>query len=47
MKTHLIFGLTKTICGKDLDAVSYTIEINKCTCKSCYKNMPTGYPKIN
>lgn len=44
-KTHLIYGLLKTICGKHLESVYYTIDVSSCTCKTCLKLKHKDYPK--
>lgn len=44
-KVHLMYGILKTKCGRDLEAVNYTIDVNLCTCKSCLKQKHPEYPK--
>ena len=43
-KTHLIFGLLETVCGRDLEIVKNTFNRNECTCKSCKKYTTENYP---
>jgi hypothetical protein len=42
-KVHLIYGILTTKCGKQLEAVEYTIDVNLCTCKTCLKNKHPVY----
>lgn len=44
-KVHLIYGVLTTKCGKQLEEVEYTIDINLCTCKTCLKQKHSDYPK--
>jgi len=44
-KTHLIYGILTTKCGRDLEGVRYTIDVNLCTCKTCLKYKHPEYPK--
>ena len=45
VKVHLNYGVNNTKCGKELDEVNYTIDVNLCTCKSCLKYKHKDYPK--
>ena len=46
-KVHLIGGILKTKCGKQLDCINYTVDINLCTCENCLKSKrKTGKKEI-
>jgi len=44
-KVHLIYGILTTKCGRQLEQVDYTIDVNLCTCKACLKQKHSCYPK--
>ena len=44
-KVHLIYGILTTKCGKLLEEVEYTIDVNLCTCKTCLKQKQPDYPR--
>ena len=45
-KKHLIGGILTTVCGRELEGVKYTLDINSATCKSCLKQKHDKYPVI-
>lgn len=46
MRVHLIGGILKTVCGKELEEVRNTLKVDDCTCKSCLKQKHPTYPKL-
>lgn len=37
MKTHLIGGILTALCGKELDAINYGMDVKNTSCKACIR----------